>query len=143
MKQTQPLRMNYEFSRVYQKGRYLSGRHVVLHYLRRNGKINRLGVTASRKINGSVKRNRLKRLLRESYRLIEPDIMTGYDLILVGRESQEPPNLHLLQPEVRHLIRRAGLQRQPGSENPERTAPANPIGSKMTPNGKPKMQDQP
>lgn len=111
MKQTQTLRMNYEFSRVYQKGRYLSGRHVVLHYLKRNGKINRLGVTASRKVNGSVRRNRLKRLLRESYRLIETDLLTGYDLILVGRESQEPPDLHLLHPEVCHLVRRAGLQR--------------------------------
>ena len=143
MKQTQPLRMNYEFSRVYQKGRYLSGRHVVLHYLRRNGKINRLGVTASRKINGSVKRNRLKRLLRESYRLIEPEILPGYDLILVGRESQEPPNLHLLQPEVRQLIRRAGLQRQIDRENQDRTAPANQNGSKATPHDKPQMQDQP
>lgn len=143
MKQTQPLRMNYEFSRVYQKGRYLSGRHVVLHYLRRNGKINRLGVTASRKINGSVKRNRLKRLLRESYRLIEPEILPGYDLILVGRESQEPPNLHLLQPEVRQLIRRAGLQRQIDRENQDRTAPANQIGGKATPHDKPQMQDQP
>lgn len=122
MKQTQPLRMNYEFSRVYQKGRYLSGRHVVLHYLRRNGKINRLGVTASRKINGSVKRNRLKRLLRESYRLIEPDVLTGYDLILVGRESQEPPNLQLLQPEVCHLLRRAGLQRQSGAAGASQSA---------------------
>ena len=111
MKQTQTLRMNYEFSRVYQKGRYLSGRHVVLHYLKRNGKINRLGVTASRKVNGSVRRNRLKRLLRESYRLIETDLLTGYDLILVGRESQELPDLHLLHPEVCHLVRRAGLQR--------------------------------
>jgi ribonuclease P protein component len=143
MKQTQPLRMNYEFSRVYQKGRYLSGRHVVLHYLRRNGKINRLGVTASRKINGSVKRNRLKRLLRESYRLIETEIQPGYDLILVGRESQEPPNLHLLQPEVRQLIRRAGLQRQIERENQDRTAAASQISSKATPDARPQMQDQP
>jgi ribonuclease P protein component len=143
MKQTQPLRMNYEFSRVYQKGRYLSGRHVVLHYLRRNGKINRLGVTASSKITGSVKRNRLKRLLRESYRLIESDVLTGYDLILVGRESQEQPNLHLLQPEVRHLIRRAGLQRQPEIESPQTANPVNQIGHKTAPDGKTQMQDQP
>lgn len=130
MKQTQPLRMNYEFSRVYQKGRYLSGRHVVLHYLRRNGKINRLGVTASRKINGSVKRNRLKRLLRESYRLIEPDVLTGYDLILVGRESQELPNLHLLHPEVCHLLRRAGLQRQTGAADAKQPASTSQTGGK-------------
>ena len=56
MKQTQSLRMNYEFSRVYQKGRFISGRFVVLHYLKRNGGQNRLGITASRKLSGSVRR---------------------------------------------------------------------------------------
>ena len=59
MKQTQPLRMNYEFSRVYRQGRFISDRHVVLHYLRRGGQKNRLGITASRKVNSSVQRSRL------------------------------------------------------------------------------------
>lgn len=109
MKQTQKLRMNYEFSRVYQKGRYISGRHVVLHYLKRSGSQNRLGVTASRKVNGSVHRNRIKRLLRESYRLMEDQVRLGYDLILVGRESGPPPDLKTIQPEVARLLQRAGL----------------------------------
>lgn len=110
MKQTQPLRMNYEFSRVYKRGRYVSGRYVVLHYLRRNGSGNRLGVTASRKIGGSVRRNRIKRLLRESFRQIEGQLVTGYDLILVGRDTQDQPNLRLIHPEVQSLLQRAGLR---------------------------------
>ncbi|MEA4889275.1 MAG: ribonuclease P protein component [Clostridiaceae bacterium] len=118
MKQTKPLRMNYEFSRVYHKGRYLSGRYVVLHYLRRNSSGNRLGVTASRKINGSVGRNRIKRLLRESYRQIENQLATGYDLILVGRETAVPLNLNLVLPEVVRLLQRAGLQRPSAETNP-------------------------
>ncbi|MDW7655608.1 MAG: ribonuclease P protein component [Bacillota bacterium] len=111
MKQTQTLRMNYEFSRVYQKGRYISARHVVLHYLKRNGSQNRLGITASRKVNGSVRRNRMKRLLRESYRLVENQIKPGYDLVLVGRDSTVPPDLKTVYPEVMRLLQRAGLYR--------------------------------
>lgn len=109
MKLTQTLRMNYEFSRVYHKGRYLAGRHVVLHYLRRPGRVNRLGVTASRKIKGSVRRNRIKRLLRESYRQIEDRLIPGYDLILVGRDAAELPDFQSVRQDVGRLLQRAGL----------------------------------
>lgn len=109
MKQTQPLRMNYEFSRVYQKGRYVSGRYVVLHYLKRNGQVNRLGITASRKVNGSVRRNRIKRVLRASYQLIEDQVRPGYDLILVGRHQAELKKRDQVHPEVKRLFKKAGL----------------------------------
>lgn len=107
---TQPLRLNYEFSRVYHKGHFISGRHVVLHYLRRSGPQNRLGVTASRKIRGSVRRNRVKRLLRESYRLMEHRLATGYDLVLVGRETTDEPDYHKISREMDRLFQKAGLQ---------------------------------
>ena len=116
MKLTQALRMNYEFSRVYHKGRYLSGRYVVLHYLRRPGRINRLGVTASKKIKGSVRRNRIKRLLRESYRLTEDQLSAGYDLILVGRETADKPDYQSVSRDVRRLLQKSGICRVPGSD---------------------------
>ncbi len=106
---TDPLRKNYEFSRVYQRGRFISGRYVVLHYLKRRGSLKRLGVTASRKISGSVQRNRMKRLLRESYRLVERDVKQGYDMVLVGRDTHDAPGLGHVMPELLRLLKRAGL----------------------------------
>lgn len=111
MKLTQPLRLNYEFSRVYQRGRYLAGRYVVLHYIRRPGRPNRLGVTASRKIKGSVHRNRIKRLLRESFRQIEGQLAAGYDLILVGRDTPDRPDFRTVSGEVSRLLNKAGISR--------------------------------
>lgn len=119
MKKTLPLRQNYEFARVYQKGRFLSSRFVVLHYLKRQGKQMRLGITASRQISGSVQRNRVKRLLRESYRLVEERVKPGYDMILVGRNTREDPGLQGVMPDVMRLLRRAGIyrdQNQPADE---------------------------
>ena len=109
MKKPQPLRLNYEFLRVYRKGRHLSSQHVVLHYLKRRASENRLGVTTTRKVTGSVQRNRIKRLLRESYRQIAPDLREGYDLILVGKPVQAWPALKTIGPEVTSLVKKAGL----------------------------------
>lgn len=58
----------------------------VVVYCRRNGKAeNRLGVTVSTKIGGAVQRNRVRRRLKEIYRLNESKLATGYDIVIVAR----------------------------------------------------------
>ncbi len=107
--QTPSLRMNYEFSRVYKKGRFVAGRHLVVHYLRRPGHVTRIGITASRQVKNSVRRNHVKRLLRESYRPIEDQVREGYDIILVGRHTQNKQDYHLMHGELIKLLNRARL----------------------------------
>jgi ribonuclease P protein component len=120
LKITEPLRFNYEFARVYKRGIYVSGRYLVLHVFLRTKRtsrgripvpeaVNRIGVTGSRKIKGAVRRNRAKRLLRESYRILEPDLNTGFDLILMMKDLAEFPDFGQVQKEMRNLFRRAGV----------------------------------
>jgi len=73
--------------------------------------VNRLGVTSSRKIRGAVKRNRVKRLLRENYRLLEPELRGGYDLILMMKDLDPLPDYSQIEKEMRSLFKRAGLIR--------------------------------
>ncbi|WP_156300347.1 ribonuclease P protein component [Streptobacillus canis] len=61
------LRKNKEFNRVYNKGRKLSGKYVLIFEC--NGKNQKLGFVASKKTGNSVYRSRAKRLLREAARL--------------------------------------------------------------------------
>ena len=71
--------------------------------------MNRIGVTVSRKNKGAVKRNRIKRLLRESYRLIEPELKVGFDLIVMMKDVDPIPDFEAIRKDMRNIVRRAGL----------------------------------
>jgi len=113
---TRSLRMNYEFARVYNKGRFVTSRTVVMHYLPRPKRDKRIGITVSRKIGGSVRRNRMKRLLREAWRLNEHMIKPGFDVVLVGRSSDPLPDFRQVSQDLLKLLNKAGLM-LPGEVN--------------------------
>ena len=87
MNQTTSLNRNELFLQVYKKGKRTYHKNFTLHYLPNGSKLNRLGIKTGKKLAKAVKRNRIKRLLKESYRLLEPELVTGFDLIFVAKES--------------------------------------------------------
>ena len=76
---------NHEFRRLYHRGVSTAGKHVVIYCRRNKLGYNRLGLTVSAKLACAVKRNRIKRLFREAYRLNEDKFADGIDLVLVAR----------------------------------------------------------
>ena len=49
--------------------------------------ITRLGITVSKRIGNAVKRNRIKRVLRELFRLNKSRFPEGYDIVIVARKD--------------------------------------------------------
>lgn len=79
------LKKNYEFRRLYTKGKSAVTPFVVV-YCRKNGQAqNRLGYTVSTKLGKAVVRNRVRRRLREIYRLNASALKSGYDIVVVAR----------------------------------------------------------
>lgn len=79
------LKENHVFRRLYTKGDSCANRYLVL-YCRRNGsQKNRVGLTVSKKLGHAVVRNRVRRRLREVYRLHEAEFLPGFDLVVVAR----------------------------------------------------------
>ncbi len=85
MKREVTLKENYEFRRVYNKGKAGVSPFLVLYARPNRGVRNRLGVTVSTKLGKAVVRNRVRRRLREIYRLSQPELKQGYDIVLVAR----------------------------------------------------------
>lgn len=98
MKKTTTVKENYEFRRIYAKGRSGVSPYLVV-YVRPNRRgHNRLGVTVSTKLGHAVVRNRVRRRLREIFRLNQDKLTQGYDMIVVART-------HAVHAEYRELDR--------------------------------------
>ena len=54
--------------------------------------INRIGIATGKKFGNSVQRNRMKRMIRESYRLSESCMAKGFDIIFMARASVRKAN---------------------------------------------------
>ena len=85
MQFSKSLKKSHIFRRLYRKGRSAANGYLVL-YCRKNGTgENRVGLTVSSKLGCAVVRNRVRRRLREIYRLHEGEFLPGYDMVVVAR----------------------------------------------------------
>ena len=86
------LRSRSEFSRVFD-ARVRESRGPLTFYAAPNDlSHSRLGLSLSRRVGNAVRRNRIKRLLRESFRLRQHDLPPGFDIVVVVR-PHEPLSL--------------------------------------------------
>lgn len=85
MKDTHTIKLNRDFRRLYARGKTASGGFVVV-YMRPNklGR-NRVGFTVGKGVGKAVVRNRTKRLMRESYRMLSDKLEGNSDMIIVAR----------------------------------------------------------
>ena len=85
MKRATTVKENYEFRRIYAKGKSGVSPCLVVYCRPNRRENNRLGVTVSAKLGHAVVRNRVRRRLREIFRLSQPEMKQGYDIIIVAR----------------------------------------------------------
>ena len=88
MLNTDTLKKNYEFKNVLTKGKYYNGNYIDIYIKKNNKNFNYIGIAVSVKVGKAVKRNRIKRLIRENYRLLEDKISVGYDIIFLWKKNK-------------------------------------------------------
>ena len=79
------MKKNHEFRRLYAKGKSVATPTLVVYYRRTGRTYNQLGITVSTKVGHAVQRNKIRRRLREIYRLNEGRLTRGLDMVVVAR----------------------------------------------------------
>ena len=85
MKRTVSIKQNYELRRLYRRGRSAVSACLAVYCRRKRCGYNRLGLTVSTKVGNAVVRNRVRRRLREAYRVHEDAYASGWDIVIVAR----------------------------------------------------------
>ena len=76
-----------EFQRVKNEGESYHGKFIVLSVLKTTEPETRVGLVTSRRVGNAVKRNKVRRRMREIVRLARPQLKTGLWLVLIARWS--------------------------------------------------------
>ena len=108
MKFSCALKLNHIFRRLYATSGQANGYFVM--YARRNrSDINRIGITAGKKLGHAVVRNRVRRRLREIYRLNEDKFAPGWDIVVVARSRCVDADFQKLTRAYLSLAEKAGI----------------------------------
>lgn len=113
MRHTIPLRLNREFKRTYARGRSAVGGLLAVYARPNRSPQTRLGLTVGTKLGGAVKRNRVRRRIKEAYRLGEHRLLPGCDVVIVARVRAGQASYAEIEKELFRLMARLGLVRAP------------------------------
>ena len=102
------LRDGNDFQKVYRHGRSYANKYMVL-YVFPMEEGSKVGFAAGKKLGNAVIRNRVKRLLRESYRLLQGQLSAEHMLLLIGRKASVEAGCSEVQEAFRQLCKRAGI----------------------------------
>ena len=109
MKNTLSIKLNRDFRRLYYKGGSVGSDILVVYYKKTSLPYSRLGITVGKKIGGAVVRNRVKRLIRESYRLIESEMSFKYDIVIVARSKCAEADFKAVSGSLKRLFKKSGI----------------------------------
>ena len=112
MKVRYTLKKNSDFRRLYAKGKSAVNPYLVLYCRRNREGVNRLGYTVSVKLGHAVVRNRVRRRLREIYRLNAPRLKTGWDIVVVARARCVEAEYRQMEKAFLQACRKLSLMRE-------------------------------
>ena len=111
MLKTDTLKKNYQFRNILKNGKYYRGNYIDIYIKKNKKNINYIGIAIGVKIAKAVKRNRIKRLIRENYRLIEKDLNTGFNIVFICKKNIkiEEINFNNIKNDIINIFKKAEI----------------------------------
>lgn len=116
METVERVRKNKEFKIIYSKGKSVVNRYLVMYYCKNSLPYNRVGFSISKKVGKSVIRNRVKRLMKEAFRLRTIDLQSGYDIVFVARVRMNQADFETVKKSMFPLLKK--IRRDKNEKNP-------------------------
>ena len=115
MKFSCALKLNHIFRRLYSTSGHANS-YLVLYARKNRTATNRVGITVGKKLGGAVVRNRVRRRLREVYRLNEARFAPGWDIVVVARSRCIKAEFGKLTESYLSLAEKAGILRSEAAQ---------------------------
>lgn len=111
MKKLKTLKKNYEFQNVLNKGKFYIGKQITVYIVKNREEANRIGIAISSKTCHAVKRNNIKRKIRENYRLIAKELKQGYNIVFLWNKKVpvEQVDFHIINQDMTNAFSKAGM----------------------------------
>lgn len=99
------IKRNSDFQAIYKNGKSVANRQFVVYtYKNRDLKHFRLGISVSKKLGNAVTRNRIKRAIRENFKVHKQNIIAK-DIIVIARQPAKDMNTLEIQSSLEHVLK--------------------------------------
>ena len=97
--------------KFWQEENICGGKQIGIFYLKENIPVNLLGIAISKKVANSVYRNKIKRLIRENYRLLEEKLTVGNCFVILWNKNVQGKdvNFHIIKEDMEKLLKKANI----------------------------------
>ena len=123
MRKIKTLKKNYEFKNVLNKGKYYVGKQITVYITKNKIKENVIGVAVNTKVSKAVKRNHIKRLIRENYYNVKDKLKSGHNIVFVWNKkvNYKLADYHIIKKDMDNIFTSANLIKRDEEEKNEKS----------------------
>ncbi|MCG3087372.1 ribonuclease P protein component [Sporosarcina cyprini] len=113
MRKRQRIKKNEEFQKVFKSGKSFANRQFVVYVLRKEEQTEfRIGLSVGKKIGNAVKRNQIKRYIRQAFLELKDELRNDADYVIIARHQAANLDFHETKKSLQHVLRIAKVLRK-------------------------------
>lgn len=104
------LKKDFDFRKVYKYGKFFVNKYLVIYIFKNKLDYSRVGIFVLKKVGKVIIRNRVRRLIKEVYRLnIDEKIKFGYDIVFIVRVFSKDVIFKDIDKFIKNLVKRMDI----------------------------------